>query len=587
MHLDNEKNLKTPAGVREHMLLLWTICLIFVVCMVGCSTAEYRRQADQENYKIIAQVEQQMFGKTNAFSIDTEYSKRDPQEFEVPEFVKQRMVAGELWLNMEGALDIAVRQSREYQREKENLYLAALRLSDRRNVFASIWTGRANPDIERESDGDVVVQSRQSTQLGVSKRIFRTGGTVTAQLANDMFKYLVGNPGRQVVNTISLSITQPLLRGGGRYNATANSLTQAERDVVYAIRDYSQFQKRFAVDIVKDYLELLGQKTTVRNNYANYESRKSASRRAERRAPIDGKQNEYLARQAELRAKNSYINSITGYQNRLDSFKEKLAIPLSMSVLLDDGPFNELQTAGMLPVDFDAEQAYKIAVEKYYPMLNEIDQFEDAQRRVLVAANSLEAGLDIRGGADLATPTPTEYTDFDPDRVRANMGLVLDLPLNRVNERNAYRSSLIEFERQIRSLARTLDQRRQIIANRLRTLDRDRQNFENNRIGVDIAQRRVDEQKMLIEAGRANQQTLIDAENSLIQTQNERVTSIVSYFQTRLDLLLDTGVIETDDSDFWLQPQHAPMRSVGVSTPTADEDIPPITPQELFKENAP
>ncbi|MGB0581514.1 MAG: hypothetical protein ACPGVU_17595, partial [Limisphaerales bacterium] len=70
----------------------------------------------------------------------------------------------------------------------------------------------------------------------------------------------------------------------------------AERDVVYAIRDYTQFQKSFAVDVVNDYFNLLGQKNTIRNNYTNYLGRITATRRARARRQVDSIQNAFLAK---------------------------------------------------------------------------------------------------------------------------------------------------------------------------------------------------------------------------------------------------------------------------------------------------
>ena len=49
------------------------------------------------------------------------------------------------------------------------------------------------------------------------------------------------------------------------------------------MRDYTQYQKTFSVDVVNDYYTLLGQKNTIRNNYANYLARKEATIRARAR----------------------------------------------------------------------------------------------------------------------------------------------------------------------------------------------------------------------------------------------------------------------------------------------------------------
>lgn len=554
---------------------------------VGCSTPYHKQKADDENYEIIRQIEAEVFGRTNDFSIDTKYSDRDPQTFLPGELIEGRMATNILRLNLESALDTAFENSRTYQRQKEDLYLAALNLSNRRNAFSSIWSGKINPDVEREADGDWKLQSRAATSLGVSKRILRTGGTISANLANDVLRFITGSPRRSLANTLSISVSQPLLRGFGKRSPIAENLTQAERNVIYEIREYEQFHRSFAVDVVNDYFNLLGSKNTTRNNFANYLSLSNATVRAQARGGIERPINFQLALQAELRQKNSYIDSITSYQRQLDAFKNRLGIPITTRVYLDDEPFSELENLGLAPLEMTQEGAYKLAVEKHLPTLTEIDRFEDSKRKILVAANQLRAGLDLEGSTALAWDKEEDYQKFDVDQVRANMGLVLDLPLNRVSERNSYRSSLIDFERQIRSLEQTLDDRRNVINQALRTLAQRRKNYVNNELGVRIATERVREMTFRIAQGTIDQQSLIDAENSLIDQQNRRVDAIVDYQRTRLQLLLDVGMLDADEERFWLPVGDA---SNNVEAPADIESIrtAPITaPTELFLEKQP
>ena len=50
------------------------------------------------------------------------------------------------------------------------------------------------------------------------------------------------------LSTLTLSLTQPLLRGGG-WAVTLEPLTQAERTLVYAVRSYARFRENFYVYI--------------------------------------------------------------------------------------------------------------------------------------------------------------------------------------------------------------------------------------------------------------------------------------------------------------------------------------------------
>ena len=559
--------------------LIAGLCIAF---SAGCSTTHYKNKADKEIYSTIEEMQKQVFGEADDFSINTRYSNRDPKEILAAELIQERMEEGKLKLNLEDALKIAVEFSREYQTEKENLYFAALRLSDTEYSFSNIFGLTGSPNIERESGGSIRGEAANQARVD---RFMKSGGRMSATLANDLVRYFTGDPRRGLANTLSVSLTQPLLRGAGR-DIVSENLTQAERNLVYAIRDYSFFQHEFAVGIVNSYYSLLGNKDTIRNNYKNFESRVGSRKRAAERSKfMDRPIATQLAVQAELQSKNSYINSVTRYLNSLDAFKLTLGIPLTVDVVLDDSALRELEAAGMQEIQLESDEAYKIAVETHLPLLNEIDRFEDSKRKIKVAANDLLPGLDIDSSATLDWDKEENYRDFDVDEVRANMGLTLDLPFDRWRERNDYRETLIRFESQIRSLARTLDQKRNEIEVGLRNLEGNRNVYQNNVLEVKNAKDRETEQRLRADAGQSDQQTLIDAQNDLIRAENDLVSTLVKLLRDRLQLRLDIGVIETSSEKFWLQHQ---ILAQGLTEPAKPLPEPVvgegvITPEELFK----
>ena len=126
--------------------------------------------------------------------------------------------------------------------------------------------------LRRDKEGGL--RGDASGEAAVSK-LLKAGGRVTASLANDLVLYFDGKP---KVPDITLELTQPLLRGAGLAIA-AELLTQAERDVVYAVRDFSQYQKTLAVQVVGEYYRLLQGQDSVRNSYQNYLSLIAARQR--------------------------------------------------------------------------------------------------------------------------------------------------------------------------------------------------------------------------------------------------------------------------------------------------------------------
>lgn len=560
------------------------VLMLVAVLAAGCSTAQHRRAADRDVYRIIESVESQIFGITNEFNIDTAYSHREPAAILPDELIEDRLGRGRRVLTLEEALDLAVRQSRRYQTEKERLYLTALTLTGDRYEFGPQFFASSRATFDGVIDGDR--QGRIASQGGVDQAL-RTGGRIGVGLANDLLRFYTGDSRTRAVSVISMDLLQPLLRGAGRYSPAVERLTQSERNVIYAIRSFSFFQDQYAVEIVNDYFSLLGQKDAVRNSYANYLSQVASTRRLEERAKDRESRSQVdLARQSELTSRNNYVNAVAGHFNALDQFKLKLGIPLAEQVQLDDGVLRELERVGLIDATLDREAAFRLAVERQLEILNAIDQFEDAKRKILVAANSLKTDLNIFGSASLASNEPTDYVNFDLDNVRYGVGLQLNLPLDRLRERNNYRATLISFESQLRSLNLALDQLKDRIDRGMRTLEQRRQNYIIQLNALELANSRVYGNTLLLEAGRITPRDLVDSQNDQVQTQNALVAALVSYQEVRMQLMLDLGLMDTSGEQFWFRDLLA--ESVDPELRLAEPVLMPadelLSPEQLFFE---
>lgn len=540
---------------------LWTewwravLALLVVFLMGGCSSAQYRERADRQVYQLIQQAQAQVFGRTNRFSIDTPWSDRDPQAIAPEEVFADRGRTNELRIDLQQALDLAVRNSREYQLQKEQLYLAALNLTGQRHRFEPNLIGTAAGTLSGDGGGNEVLGNVNS-RLGVSQ-LLKSGGSLSLQLANDLLRYYTGDPRESVVTVLSVDVMQPLLRGFGKNSDAVEALTQAERNLIYAIRDFDQFQKQFAVDIISSYFSLLGQKDVVRNNYTNYLRRVETTRYLEARSVGRARRSEVDdARAAELGARIAYINSVAAYLSQLDAFKIQLGLPVSTQLYSEDRDLEELVQHGLVPVEVDQRVAFGLAVQRHADILNAIDRFEDRKRKVRLAADKLKPGLNLVANADYRASESIDYTDFDPDKFTYRAGLELDLPLDRLDERNAFRTILIQFEQQLRSLSLTLDQFRDRIDRGLRTLEQRRLNYLDRLAELEVNRRRVEQSQILLQAGRAQIRDLREAQDLLISAQNAVTSTRVDYLRARLQLLLDMGVLPTEGDRFWL---HDPL----------------------------
>jgi outer membrane protein TolC len=154
-------------------------------------------------------------------------------------------------LKLEQALELGLINSREYQDAREDLFLTALPVTLERFSFAAQFF--AAGQAIREWAGSQTPGGPQNnwmldSNVGFSK-LFSTGALLLFNFANQTIFNLTGT-GRSVTSqsTINLDFIQPLLRGGGRA-VTLEPLTQAERNLLYEIRNYARFREEFYVAI--------------------------------------------------------------------------------------------------------------------------------------------------------------------------------------------------------------------------------------------------------------------------------------------------------------------------------------------------
>ncbi len=571
----------TAAASSRGWAFVQVLLLLPALLAGGCSREHYHAQADKDVYGILGRKAQSLFGQTNAFTIDTPYSQRDPKDIRWEELLGERKSGvGRKVLTLDDALKIAVEHNRQYQFRKETLYLAALTLTGERHEFDKRPFASLNSRVVRETDKDGRVAGGGS--LGFTE-LLQSGGTVSATLANDMLRYFTGDPRRSVTTVMSLNFTQPLLRGAGA-DVVAETLRQTERDVIYDLRAFALFQQTFAVDVVTTYYRLLQRKDTVRNAYNNYiklqKTREllEAQSVAERRSKFEVDQ----AYQEELKGKSAYISSVEAYQTALDQFKITLDFPLGVELALDDAVLADLKKAGLLAVETSEDAAFAAAVDHKLDLLNEIDRFEDSKRKITVAADRLKANLTFVSGVSLANDA-VNYTKFDVSKYSASAGLQLDLPFDRLLQRNAYRATLITFERSLRSLALTLDTARDAVRQGLRNLEQLQQTYAIQTNALELADRRVAVSDVLLQAGRAQIRDQLEAQTAQVQAQNAVTQVLVDYLAARLKFLVDVGALSTQAEKWWLQPQPLPASASPASRPKpggSDDAVAP--PEKVF-----
>ena len=458
-------------------------------------------------------------------------------------------------ITLDDALDLAVLHSRTYQNRKELLYLEALQLTLDRYNYAPIFSLRGSGLVANERSVQNGVESvsaaHRVTAAGSAgvEQLLRIGGRLAADFSTDFTRYILGDPQSTSSSLLVGTFSQPLLRGAG-YKIASENLTQAERDLLYALRDFTRFRKEFSVDVASAYYGVLRNRDAVRNNWRGFQNFKQNVER-ERAFTEEGIRPQAALdqiKQAELQTESQWINAVRIYRQSLDQYKILLGLSTDAQVVLEE---QELEQLKILHPTVTAEEATKVALASRLDLQNEQDHAEDATRKINVAANSLKTQLDLVAAASVNGRNGRGVPNPDFNRYNWSAGLHIDLPLDRKSQRNSYRAALIAKERAQRELELAIDGIKLEINDDWRNLDQAKRSFEISVIGVQLAERRVEEQQLRAELGRGTARDLVDAQNDLTASKNERTTALVSHTVARLRFWRDMGILMIKENGQW------------------------------------
>lgn len=556
------------SGDPHRSLSLLTLLACSAGALLGCRPGYYRADADREVYGILAAKRARALGVRDAFTIES--PPDDPLEAlrarrpaaaaaigsgpaagvegdlkDVPaDGVPRR--PGALVLRLRDALWLAARQSRDYQDQKERLYLTVLGLTLERHRWKPQWAGSVSADGTAGATDSVGA----GTAWGVSQ-LLALGGEVTVDVATDLLKVTSGGGGTTAASALAVRALQPLWRGSGRIVAQ-ESLTQAERDALYAIRSFARFRKTFCFRITSGYYGVLRTRDSVTNEWRNYQQVKQSVERTESLAGA-GRLPEFQvdqARQDLLSARDRWVQALRRYYEELDRFKVALALPADSAVELDTAEVDKLRTAGLREVRLPEDRAIRVALKRRLDLLNAVDGAADAERKVIVAVNGLGPDIDLTVSASVDTPG-TQPAKLEFSRGTYSAGLEADLPLNRKVERNAYRAALIGLEAGRRAADQQRDDVVLSVREAWRSLQETAARYRIQEESVKLADRRVESTSELLEAGRADTRDLLDAFRSQLNARNALTGALIDNTLARLALWRDTELLEVDADGVW------------------------------------
>jgi outer membrane protein TolC len=248
-----------------------------------------------------------------------------------------------LVIDLVDALQIGARNSRAYQQQKEQVFLAALALDLERDAFEFRFTPLIDATVRTELEGDDTTGVVLSPSLRLDKA-FKTGALLTSRIGLDLAKLLSGDEQESLGIFADASVTIPLLRGAG-VEVVTEPLQQSERDALYAIWQFERFKREFAVDVSRQYFDVLFARESIENSRAALQRLTVNVERTQRffeEGRFPGIEVDQV-RSNQLQAFSRLVLTEQRFEEQLDRFKLFLGLPVDAAIVLSDEPLSDLE----------------------------------------------------------------------------------------------------------------------------------------------------------------------------------------------------------------------------------------------------
>jgi len=536
-------------------LLCWALGVAAILGFVGaCGPEQYKADADKEVYQIIDSKWKDDFGIKANYTISDYNDPASPNDIEITDLIPESGV-----INLQQAVEIATKFNRNYQSQKEALYKSALSLTGERYKYALQWFGTidgAYVDDKGTGPGHDYDDVSIDASGGVDKQsLFLDGVLFNVGIMIDWTRFLTGDPRTTLESFLSGDVTVPLLgRVAGRQ--AREELTQAERDVLYAIRTFNRYRKDFVVDIISGYYGVLQRRDTVDITEASYKRLIDTTNQYKmevevgQRAPSEADE----AMQNLLSAENKLVRDRQNYEQALDVFKIQLSLPTDANIVLDQNELAALEAIGISQPDYTEAEAIEMALARRLDLANTKERLEDSARKLELTADELGVQLDLTGRIDdISSPPGTDFSRLQFHEGTYSLAFATDLPFDRKDQRNKYVRELIDFQEKQRSYDEYIENVKLGVREAYRNLAETAESYRIQKVGLELAQRRVEEQKLRLLYGRAVIRDIMLSNDDLVQAQNELTGALVSHTTAKMRFFRDVGILQVKPDGMWEQ----------------------------------
>lgn len=527
-------------------------------------------QTDRIGNRLSADYRSQVTGNTNAFSIarPSDRLRLRLQLEQAAASTNGRARSVPLVLSLAEALMAGARNSNAYQESKESVFSAALALQLQQHAFETTFAGILGVGVSRTEAGDGGAATERASGSAKSSftRTLANGATLSASLGLDVIRLLTGDRSSTLGLLGDATIKMPLLRGSGRLIAL-ESLTQAERNLVYAIYALESFRQNYAVQVASGYYGLLEVSQRVMALKDNQRRLSDSYRRAEllydagRMSQVELDQ----TRQDLLGTGDQLVSAEQSRQAQLDDFKVTLGLPVDAPIEVDMHELDLLQASmGLEPgltnvvaqvapqLPFTEAEALALALTNRHDLILSRYRLEDAERALKIAADALRPDLGLGGGVSVGQDRKGGGKTGDS----TSYSLTLDagLPWERSAERNAYRAAVIAVDVAGRAVETAEDAAKNAVRTGIRNLGSAWSSFVIQSEALRVARRRVNSTDLFQQAGRASTRDVLEAESALLSARNALVSAVVNYRMAGIELHRDLSALVLSEEGLWREP---------------------------------
>ncbi|MSR47254.1 MAG: TolC family protein [Planctomycetes bacterium] len=521
-------------------------------CISSCTAGSYHDDADRDVDSILREFDQKALADRAGRIVMPVAPPPEPEPALAPDAeadpalapVAPPLAAPPLVLDLKKTLEIAITSSRDYISRKESLYLSGLGFTLSRFNYGPQYSAAVN-HVWGDADGSPAGSSVGGS-FGVSQ-LLPTNGTLGLSTG---FGKTMNRDDRGDIDDWSTStginFSQPLLRGAG-YDLYRESLTQAERSMVYTVRAFELFRQDFTIDTASQFFQLVSQKRQLANLEldlaiaANDQDRTTALHSVDRATQDEVVQ----TRRRRLTAESQVTNERVAFQRAVERFLIELGLdPRTPVELVESDPEFE-------SIAFTKESAIAAAMANRLDVQTERDSIEDAERGFRLARNNLLPDLNVSASYGSGGAGRGGVGNALPDSWSRSASVSLDIPLQTIDRRNAWRQAEISIDQTRRGWLEFIDNLETDIEAQLRELTTTERQLEIAQESLADEEEATYRLELKMESGDASTRDLIEARQQKLSSENSLIEQRVNHFIQRLRLYRSLGILFIDQHGGW------------------------------------